>query len=447
MVDTRRLARVVRHVEAAGAKAVLVGDQHQLPAVEAGGAFAALVARLPTIELIENRRQVEQWERAALDRLRTADGGLHGVDEVVATYGDHGRLHFGATPSEVRGAMVEDWYDALVSGARVAMVALRRSDVDELNHRARALLIADGSVEATGITHDGRTYSVGDRIVCLNNDRRVGVHNAMFGRVTGVDLDSRSLTVEPEQGGSRVVVPWHYIAGGHVAHGYATTIHKSQGATYDRTLLLGDDRLYRQAGYTGLSRGRQRNDMYLVVDDDREHDVELARHGQAPPDEPVERLVKALHRDGAKLLASEERHEDRRTPSREHPLRDLWAKRDLAQLQGDADDGGERDLERIADLDDEIDRRARLAGRAAEIDRPQDVVDLIGDPPTSLGGRDDWRAAAASIESYRARWNAPPNGAVDPELCTVEQLRHLATVQDRVARCVEPAADHALELA
>lgn len=212
MVDTRRLARVVRHVEAAGAKAVLVGDQHQLPAVEAGGAFAALVARLPTTELAENRRQVEQWERAALDRLRTADEGRHGVDEVVATYGDHGRLHFGATPSEVRAAMVVDWYDARREGARVAMVALRRSDVDELNLRARSLLIADGSVEPTGITHDGRTYSVGDRIVCLNKDRRVGVHNAMFGRVTGIDLEARSLTVEPEQGGGRVLVPWRYIA-------------------------------------------------------------------------------------------------------------------------------------------------------------------------------------------------------------------------------------------
>ncbi len=450
MVDTRRLARVVRHVEAAGAKTVLVGDQHQLPAVEAGGAFAALVARLPTTELAENRRQVEQWERAALDRLRTADGGRHGVDEVVATYGDHGRLHFGATPSSVRGAMVEDWYEARRKGARVAMVALRRSDVDELNLRARSLLIADGTVETTGITHDGRTYSVGDRIVCLNNDRRVGVHNAMFGRVTGIDLDARSLTVEPEEGGRRVLVPWHYIADGHVAHGYATTIHKAQGATYDRTLLLGDDRLYRQAGYTGLSRGRERNDIYLVVDDDREHDVELARHGQAPPDEPVERLVKALHRDGAKVLATEERHCERRQPGVSLALSDLWAERDaaaLAERHGDADSGGECDLERIADLDDAIDRRARLAGRAAEIDRPRDVLDLIGDPPTSLLGRDDWRAAAAAIESYRARWGAPANSAVDAELGSVEQIHHLVTVQNRIARCAEAAREHAVELA
>jgi hypothetical protein len=71
-------------------------------------------------------------------------------------------------------------------------------------------------------------------------------------------------------------------------------------------LLLGDDRLDRQAGYTGLSRGRDRNDIYLVVGDDREHDPELERHGAVDEDHPVERFVRALNRDGAKLMASDE---------------------------------------------------------------------------------------------------------------------------------------------
>jgi hypothetical protein len=324
------------------------------------------------------------------------------------------------------------------------------------------------------------------------------------------------------------VVPWHYIADGHVAHGYATTIHKAQGATYDRTLLLGDDRLYRQAGYTGLSRGRERNDMYLVVDDDREHDVELARHGQAPPDEPVERLVKALHRDGAKLLAFDARRSDAPRARMSLTLSELWAVRD--SLAAELDDGMpaagsarsslteateiartrvaearaareateelaaasrsrlrrraprsiERDLARaiefeeraigrykeledqlalptiddtpdqdlrLSELDADIDERARLAGRAAEIDRPHYIVDLIGEPPTSLVGRDEWRAAAAAIESYRARWDALAIDAVDSQLASVEHVHHLARVQDHIDRCVEPASEHAIGLA
>ena len=70
MVSTRELAELFEHAERAEAKLVLVGDHRQLPEIEAGGAFRALAARLPVIELPENRRQVEAWERDALELLR-----------------------------------------------------------------------------------------------------------------------------------------------------------------------------------------------------------------------------------------------------------------------------------------------------------------------------------------------------------------------------------------
>ncbi|MBW3643395.1 MAG: relaxase domain-containing protein, partial [Actinobacteria bacterium] len=262
MVDTRRLAALLSHVEAAGAKAVLVGDHHQLPAVEAGGAFSALVQRLGAVELAENRRQCEVWEREVLDQLRIGAGGKAGIVDVVARYDGRGRIHMGESPATVRGAMVADWYEAQQRGEAVAMLALRRADVAELNARARALLVTDGIVSAEGVTAAGRTFAPGDRVVCLENDRRLGVHNAMFGRI--VSADASQVVMEAETTGARLVLPESYVAAGNLDHAYATTIHKAQGATYDRTLLLGDDRLYRQAGYTGLSRGRERNDLYLV---------------------------------------------------------------------------------------------------------------------------------------------------------------------------------------
>jgi hypothetical protein len=92
-------------------------------------------------------------------------------------------------------------------------------------------------------------------------------------------------------------------------------------------LLLGDDRLYRQAGYTALSRGRARNDIYLVVDDDRDHDPELERHGSIEHDHPIERFVRAMGRDGAKLMASDER-DSHPGPMIGQPLAGLWMRRD-----------------------------------------------------------------------------------------------------------------------
>ena len=391
MVDTRRLERLVAHVRAAGATVVLVGDHHQLPAVEAGGGFAALVGRLGAVELTENRRQHEAWERETLDRLRTGEGGRAGMVAVVERYDGKGRLHLGTTPAEVRTAMVADWYEARRTGEPVAMLALRRRDVTELNARARALLVADGTVAADGVTASGRTFAVGDRVVCLHNDRRLGVHNALFGVVQEVDAHHRSVTVRPDTGGGHFVLPTDYLANGHLDHAYATTIHKAQGATYTRSLLLGDDRLYREAGYTGLSRGRGRNDLYVVVDDDRDVDVEIEPHGQASSDSPHERLVRVLQRSGAKTLASDEG--PGAGPERSRSLRDLWQERD----------SGEPGTGRLAELDQQIAWRAQVAAMAGEIDRPAHLVEVLGEPPLDLRARERWRDAAARIESHLGR--------------------------------------------
>ena len=54
---TRDLAAILDEVDRCGAKVVLVGDPKQLPEITAGGLFAGLIARQPTIELRDNRRQ------------------------------------------------------------------------------------------------------------------------------------------------------------------------------------------------------------------------------------------------------------------------------------------------------------------------------------------------------------------------------------------------------
>ena len=443
----------------------------------------------------------------------------------MVEYGRQGRLHMGDTPAEVRVAMVHDWDEARREGASVAMLALRRSDVDELNTRARTLLVADGAVDRAGLDVGDRTFAVGDRVVCLDHDRRLGVHNAMFATVLAVDHEARVLVVAPQGEDTTRRLPEAYVAE-HLDHAYATTIHKAQGATYDRVLLLGGDRLYRQAGYTGLSRGRDRNDIYLVVDDDREHDPELERHGAVDQDHPVERFVRALNRDGAKLMASDERDIDRVEST--EPLSELWSRRDrlvheLAQstppdtatrtenalevarakeaqatimrgiheervealrglrhrrereearrdldwavanedrrraqreeLEAVAAAGLRTDTEwlnehrdevkEVAGLEFEIARRTQLAGRAAEVDRPEHVVATLGEPPVDFEGRERWRRAAGAIESYSARWGAVPDSSENRRLAGLEpgQAAHLLCVERAVAATVSDLAE------
>jgi conjugative relaxase-like TrwC/TraI family protein len=57
MVGSRKLARLLEHAQQAQAKVILVGDDRQLAAIDAGGGFRALRLRLGASELVENRRQ------------------------------------------------------------------------------------------------------------------------------------------------------------------------------------------------------------------------------------------------------------------------------------------------------------------------------------------------------------------------------------------------------
>jgi conjugative relaxase-like TrwC/TraI family protein len=82
MVGSRKLTRLLEHAEQAQAKVVLVGDDRQLAAIDAGGGFRALRLRLGASELVENRRQQQAWEREALELVRS---GL--VEEAVAAQG------------------------------------------------------------------------------------------------------------------------------------------------------------------------------------------------------------------------------------------------------------------------------------------------------------------------------------------------------------------------
>ncbi len=505
MVDTRRLDALLTLAGDAGAKVVVVGDHHQLPAVEVGGAFAALVERLDPVELTVNRRQHHLWEADTLARLRTGQDGAPGIGDVVTAYRDHDRIRVGANPGEVRAQMAIDWHTAVNCGEDAVMIALRRDDVDELNVRARTLLVATGTIDDTHALHVAqrpggeRRFSVGERVVCLRNDRRIGVHNALVGTVTALDHDTGSLTLTSTSG-TEHHIPAGYLADGHLDYGYAITIHKAQGATVDRVLVLGDDRLYRQAGYTALSRGRSSNDLYLIGDDDRDllPELELDRHqAVAEPDDPIDRFTRSLARDQAKHLATTQQVVASSAANEPVTLAVLWERHDqllddLGDIPTDptpeigqcvedlavvdkhleglharrADTTGQRrwwqrtgpdrpaadgaglaatiettqaqrttlaerldqlttgrdayqpwlqanaeTLDQVQELAAQIDWRAAQAGRAAEVTRPDHVLDVIGPPP--VGDRTAWRAAAAAIESYNARFHDVPDHLLD----------------------------------
>ncbi|MFP5254487.1 MAG: MobF family relaxase [Acidimicrobiia bacterium] len=263
MAGTRKLARLLAHAQASGAKVVLVGDPCQLPEIEAGGTFRGLQQRLGASHLTDNRRQRDEWERATLGELRAGD-----PDRAFDDYLGHDRVHQAASDDAVRDQLVDAWMHALVQGDDVLMVAARLADVDDLNGRARHVLSAQGYLGDDEVVVAGRPFAVSDEVLALRNAYHLGLLNGTRATIEHIDTSGRHMTLATTTG-QPLAVPFAYVEAGHLTHGYAATVHKAQGATVDRCFVLVDDTMTREHAYTALSRGRHGNELFLVGEDPR----------------------------------------------------------------------------------------------------------------------------------------------------------------------------------
>lgn len=288
MVGTRTVARLLDHARMADAKVVLVGDPRQLPEIEAGGALRGIAERQGAIELQDNRRQHEPWERDALDHLREGR-----ALEAVALYREHGRIYTDESAALVRERLVADWWAARRDGEGGVMIAATRADVDDLNTRARRLRADAGELGGPAILVGRRQFTEGDEVMTTRNNRRIGVLNGTRGVITGIDVDQHLLRIRSDAGRD-ITLPTPYLAGGHLTHAYATTAHKAQGTTTTRAFVLADDAIYREWAYVGLSRGSQENRLYLT---------DMNAHDRAEPGPALDELTADLSRSRAKVLA------------------------------------------------------------------------------------------------------------------------------------------------
>ncbi len=254
---------------------MLVGDDRQLPEIDAGAAFRALAQRLGAIELREVHRQRDPWDRDALSALRGGD-----TERFAEVYHAHGRLIAAPTADAARDALADDWWRAHAAGDGALMIAHRRADVADLNGRARARLRDAGRLGPEAVRTGDRAFAVGDRVVTTRNDPGLEVVNGQAGTLTAVHDGRPRVALD---NGRRVDLPASYARDGHLDHASASTAHRAQGATVDRAFVLGSDELYREWGYTALSRHRHEARFYVTAGRDfLNHAPEPLRDGDLP---------------------------------------------------------------------------------------------------------------------------------------------------------------------
>jgi Ti-type conjugative transfer relaxase TraA len=304
MVGSRQLARFIGEAEERGAKIVLVGDHEQLQAIGAGAPFRAIAEQIGHVELSNIRRQRHDWQRQASVAFAT-----HKTAEGLAAYRDHGDIHFAESRDKAMAQIVRDYladFDEHPDSTRVAM-AHRRADVRALNAAIRSELqnrqrperspgLGDGTDRGDrGNGEDGvggedvgervfqtnngkRAFAAGDRIIFLENNRDLRVKNGMLGTVEHVEPNKIIARLDG-RGGDSVSIPTDSYQA--IDHGYATTIHKNQGATVDRAFVLASSTMDRHLTYVAMTRHRDSVQLYADIKEFA-NPGRLVDHGIAP---------------------------------------------------------------------------------------------------------------------------------------------------------------------
>jgi Ti-type conjugative transfer relaxase TraA len=284
MIGSRQMERLLSAAEKTGAKVVLVGDPEQLQAIEAGAAFRSIAERHSHVEITEVRRQHQDWQRDATRQLATGRTG-----EALASYETRGMVHAAETRDQAREDLVERWdRDRIAAPSKSRIILTHTNDeVRDLNLTARDRLRGAGALgeDVTVKAERGeRVFAAGDRLMFLKNDRGLGVKNGMLGEIEQVS--PTHMTVRLDAGRSVAFDLKDYAQ---VDHGYAATIHKSQGVTVDRTHVLATPGMDRHGAYVALSRHRDSVQLHYGRDEF----------------EDLGKLTRVLSRERAKDMASD----------------------------------------------------------------------------------------------------------------------------------------------
>jgi conjugative relaxase-like TrwC/TraI family protein len=300
LAGTFALDELVTAAIDAGAKVLLVGDQAQLSAVEAGGMFAAVVRDRNGLapELSDVRRFHSVWEQRASVELRA------GSEAAIDAYEAHDLIVSGDRAGML-DAVFAAWKRDIESGRTSLMIAGDLGTVSELNGRARADRVSAGQVIDEGVAvAGGGTAGVGDQVRTRQNNRRLTTGRAWVRNgdrwTVRATFEDGSMTVKRANAAGQVLLPADYVRE-HVELAYASTAHTAQGRTVDTAHAIVSPTTTREVLYVSGTRGRQGN--WLYVDTHYDPDPQTSHDEAIGPPTAREVLAGVLRNEGADVAA------------------------------------------------------------------------------------------------------------------------------------------------
>lgn len=267
--------RLVDAAKKSGAKILFLGEESQLSPVSAGPAMSIMIdaAGAQSLETIRRQKDADERQMVADFRDGKSDLALEHLER-------EGRLSMHRNAATAKNQLIRDWeaFTHANKGKTTLIMAVKNSDVRDLNNQVRKILRDRG--ELTGQDVEIKTkgsnksqiatnFAVGDKIVLARTDRDLDVTNNAKAQITDIRSGAKGghiLSLRMEDGRHVEIDTLKFkdpeSGGVAIRHGYASTAWSAQGATVDRSFVLGEG-MDRRYGYVAMSRHRDAATLYV----------------------------------------------------------------------------------------------------------------------------------------------------------------------------------------
>lgn len=253
MVGSRQMQKLTDHVEKSGAKLRLVGDKNQLAAVEYGNAFEEISKRCEVARLTQIRRQEEEWQIAASEQFSDLN-----IAAGLQAYKEHGYIKEHDTQLEAMAELVDTWSKIRTETPEKNQIVLvaTNEERNQLNKIMRDRIKEEGGLSEEYTIKTGEFTSLkaatGDKMMFTAPDKELGVKNGSIGIIEEINAHSTKIRLDGDK-----VVTIDNSAETAIDYAYAVTVHKSQGMTVDKALVLANPIMNAENIYVAETRHKE----------------------------------------------------------------------------------------------------------------------------------------------------------------------------------------------
>ena len=259
MVGTEAWKEILDVAEKSGAKVIAVGDNNQFEAIASGGCFRkfAEIAKEQNqlFELTEIRRQKEDWMKEASIEFSKLN-----IIEGLSKYEQNNCVKEFEKKDDIVKSVAEEYVNN--ANDNKAILCFKRETCKKVNNEVRELRKEKGAIGEDIVSINDKGFAINDKIMFLQNDKSLGLKNGMTGVVIGESDGILKCKTDDDR-----EVEINTKTYDKIDYGYAMTLYKSQGKTFDDVMVIAEKGIDAKATYVAMTRHRSNVELCYAKDE------------------------------------------------------------------------------------------------------------------------------------------------------------------------------------